>query len=35
VVDGVSVQNNVATFNVNGISVPMTELVTVQPSTSN
>lgn len=35
VVSGVSVQNNVATFNVDGISVPMTELVTVNSSTSN
>ena len=35
VVSGVSVQNNVATLNVNGISVPMTELVSVQQSPSN
>jgi len=35
VVNGVSVQNNVATFNVDGISVPMTELVTVAPSSSS
>jgi len=36
VVNGVSVQNNVATFNIDGISVPMSALVTVvQPTSSN
>lgn len=35
VVSGISVQNNVATFNVNGISVPMSELVTVVPQSSS
>jgi flagellar basal-body rod modification protein FlgD len=31
-VDGVSVDNNVPTFDVGGIKVPMSDLLTVQPS---
>ena len=31
-VDGVSVDNNVPTFDVSGIKVPMSDLLTVQPS---
>lgn len=33
-VDGVSVVNNVATFDVGSVSVPMSELLTVQPSSN-
>jgi flagellar basal-body rod modification protein FlgD len=33
-IDGVSVTNNVPTFNVSGISVPMSDLLTVQPSSN-
>jgi len=33
-VDGVSINNSVATFDVGGVSVPMSELLTVQPSSN-
>ena len=33
-VDGVSVDNNVPTFDVGGIKVPMSDLLTVQPSSN-
>ena len=33
-VDGVSVDNNVPTFNVGGVKVPMSDLLTVQPSSN-
>jgi flagellar basal-body rod modification protein FlgD len=33
-VDGVSVSNDVPTFDVGGIAVPMSELLTVQPSSN-
>src|SRR4029077_14272383 len=33
-VDGVSVNNNVPTFDIGGIKVPMSDLLTVQPSST-
>ncbi|MGE5202186.1 MAG: flagellar hook assembly protein FlgD [Acidobacteriota bacterium] len=33
-VDGVSVVNNVATFDVGGVKVPMSELLTIQPASN-
>jgi len=33
-IDGVSVDNNVPTFDVGGIKVPMSDLLTVQPSSN-
>ena len=33
-VDGVSVNNNVPTFDISGIKVPMSDLLTVQPSST-
>ncbi|MGH7123245.1 MAG: flagellar hook assembly protein FlgD [Stellaceae bacterium] len=33
-VDGVSVDNNVPTFDISGIKVPMSDLLTVQPSSN-
>jgi flagellar basal-body rod modification protein FlgD len=33
-INGVSVTNNVPTFNISGINVPMSDLLTVQPSSN-
>ena len=33
-IDGVSINNNVPTFDINGIKVPMSDLLTVQPSSN-
>jgi flagellar basal-body rod modification protein FlgD len=35
IVTGVSVNNNVATFNVSGVSVPMGQLLSINPSSSS